>query len=185
MSKLRLKQLLFVWIVPLVALGLFGRQIYLQTSHNLSVWKGGGMGMFAGIGAPHHRFLKISVVDPIGQTIVVVRFNAKHQGLMGRLRAEPSDTNFQNLANSLKTTRWKVLPQTLLETRADSAGRISPASRRRSLMIVPEPANATARGWQPAEVRIEFWAISYDRSTKALGASLERTFKLPSSESAN
>ncbi len=86
MSKLQLKQLLLVWIVPLVAFGLFGRQIYLQTNHNLSVWKGGGMGMFAGIGAPHHRFLRISVVDPIGQKIVVVRFNNKHQRLIGRLR---------------------------------------------------------------------------------------------------
>lgn len=142
--------------------------------------------MFAGIGAPHHRFLKISVVDPIGQRIVVVRFTNQHQRLMGRLRTEPSDANFQNLANSLKTTRWKVLPQTLLERRADSLGRIAPGPARRSLLIVPGPANAAAKGWHPQEVKIEFWAISYDRSANTLGASLERTFTVPpASESPN
>ena len=34
--------------IPVIALAVAGRQLYLSTTDDLSTWKGGGMGMFAG-----------------------------------------------------------------------------------------------------------------------------------------
>ena len=178
MPDTRFKRLFVLAVIPCVALSLFARQVYLQYAHDLSVWKGGGMGMFAGIGAPHHRFLKITLEDPIGQRIVLVRFTGEHQRLISRLRSEPRDEHFRALATSLLETGWIVLSQTLLQTRFDSRGERIREPPRRSLSIAP--ATKPGQGWRPKAVEIAFWKITYDRATKTLGADLARTFSYPS-----
>lgn len=184
MARNRLRQLLIILAVPLLACVIYGRQVYLQIAHDLSVWKGGGMGMFAGIGAPHHRFLKIFLVDPLGQRIVTTRFTRAQSRLIAQVRAEPTDENFNRLLEALLTTRWKLLGQSLSGARLDSKGARIGVIRDLSPAIAPVSAQAPtaleiargAPGWQPKKVEIEFWKIGYEIDTKRLFATRAKTF---------
>jgi hypothetical protein len=49
MTRTKIMGTLFV---PVIALSVFANQLYRQAAHDLSAWKGGGMGMFASADAP-------------------------------------------------------------------------------------------------------------------------------------
>ncbi|MGI9382450.1 MAG: hypothetical protein ACR2PO_04795 [Methyloligellaceae bacterium] len=171
--------------VPALAFAVLARQVYLQLRHDLSVWKGGGMGMFAGIGAPHHRFLKVFLVDPLGQRIATVRFTQEQLRLAAQVRTEPTDGRFDRLARSLLTTKWKLLRERVSSFQVDSHGRRRNLRQPLSLSIAPA-AMRTPRslempgsqaGWQPQKVEIQFWQIGYDVKTKKLYATRRKTFQ--------
>ena len=173
------KTWLVILAVPAFACAVYARQVYLQVTHDLSVWKGGGMGMFAGIGAPHHRFLKIRVTDPLGQEIITTRLRPDQQRLMARVRSEPTESNFSRLAESLLTTQWTLRRETIAGHRIDSKGNQLGLQPRPHVLIVPaENTDRLALGgtWRPARVTIEYWKIGYDIETKKLFATHDRTF---------
>lgn len=173
------KTWLVILAVPVFACAVYARQVYLQVAHDLSVWKGGGMGMFAGIGAPHHRFVKIRVTDPLGQEIIVSRFRPDQQRFIARVRSEPTEANFSRLANSLLSSPWVLRRETIAGHRIDSRGNRLGLQPRPHVLIVP--ANGTDRqalggAWRPARVTIEYWKIGYDIAAKKLFATHDRTF---------
>lgn len=43
---------------------ILGRHIYLSGTHDLSTWKGGGRGMFAGVDGLQKVYTKIFLVNP-------------------------------------------------------------------------------------------------------------------------
>lgn len=185
MSRDRLKSMLILIAVPALACTVLARQVYLQISHDLSAWKGGGMGMFAGIGAPHDRFLKVFLVAPLGQRIATVRFTEAQLRLTAQARSEPTDERFDRLAQSLLTTKWKLLRERVSRFQVDTSGRRRGARQALSLSIAPAemrtPASLKMPGsqadWLPRKVEIQFWQVGYDVKTKTLYATRRRTFE--------
>ncbi len=76
--------------VPVVSLLVATRQIYLSNWHDLSTWKGGGMGMFAGADNTSTRYTKIYVVDPVGNRHPLTRFAPSHTQFLGRALNYPT-----------------------------------------------------------------------------------------------
>lgn len=61
-----------MFIAPLLFVGFFSHQVYLVVAYDLSVWKGGGMGMFSSPDHPSKRHLFMYVINESGQEKVVV-----------------------------------------------------------------------------------------------------------------
>ncbi len=187
MSSTKVKQLAILLAVPLLACAVFARQVYLQVAHDLSVWKGGGMGMFAGVGAPQHRFVKIFLTDPLGQRILTVRHAPEQVRLIAAVRAEPTQANLEELAGALLESRWILRRETIAGYRVDSRGRRIGLMPERHLSVVPAtaPTRSDERltpgngGWTPERVQIEFWEIGYDRDSKTLRATRAKAFEKP------
>lgn len=93
-----------VLIIPIVASLIFLNQIYRQHVHDLSVWKGGGMGMFAAMDRPRGaRFVKIYITDNNDIRMPVTAFDE----LTYRIQVEPSEKNLDRLLNKLINTQWR------------------------------------------------------------------------------
>jgi hypothetical protein len=160
-----------------LAILVFGWQVYMQFTRDLSIWKGGGMGMFAGIDAPRQRLLKIYLRDPLGQRILVNQFNSRQQRLITAARIEPTDVNFAALSENLLASRW-VLNREMVEvirvdqsgSRLDAPSDLRPAAAPANGGSAPSRQTNLGNVWYPSEVRIEFWKFGYDVDSSRLTA---------------
>ncbi len=159
------------------AILVFGGQVYMQVTRDLSVWKGGGMGMFAGIDAPRQRLLKIYLRDPLGQSILVNRFNARQRRLITAARIEPSDVNFTALSENLLASKWVLSRETVEIFRVDRSGsRLSGPPEIRPSAVPATSISTSLRQttlgnvWYASQIRIEFWKIGYDINSSLLTA---------------
>jgi len=97
-----------VLIIPLVATLVFINQIYRQHAHDLSVWKGGGMGMFGALDRPRvTRFVKIYITDNDNNRMPVTAFDE----LTYRIQVEPSERNLDRLLDKVVSTQWRYSHQ--------------------------------------------------------------------------
>ncbi len=167
--------------VPMLATLVFSWQIYMQFTRDLSVWKGGGMGMFAGIDAPRQRLLKIYLRDPLGQSMLVARFNSRQRRLITAARIEPTDANFAALSENLLASRWALNREMAEIVRVDQSGSRQSVPPELLPSAVPATGNSTSlrqttlgNVWYAPEVRIEFWKISYDGDSSLLTANLAK-----------
>ncbi|MGI9513706.1 MAG: hypothetical protein ACR2OL_12460, partial [Anderseniella sp.] len=56
--------------IPVLAVLVAGRQLYLSTYHDLSTWKGGGMGMFASADTLA-RYVRVFIEMPDKRRILI------------------------------------------------------------------------------------------------------------------
>jgi len=153
-----------VFIIPLIALLIFINQFYRQHAHNLSVWKGGGMGMFAALDRPSRsRFVKIFITNEQG-----VRFPLKETSMgIGELTyilaTEPTDKNINTLLQKVKSIRWFY-----------SDALLSVYSRHeQTKSLVTKLPQIKPFGNKPVDIKsikIETGQLVYDMSTKVLSA---------------
>jgi hypothetical protein len=96
------RQDLLLCVVPLIALIIYGYQLYRVAVFNLSPWKGGGMGMFSSIAAPANRFIKAySVVGGVRHPIEIPDLKEETA-----FRTEPTDRNSKKLKAVLSAIPW-------------------------------------------------------------------------------
>jgi hypothetical protein len=94
---------LSVFIIPVFAIAIVINQLYRQHTYNLSVWKGGGMGMFAALDRPRgNRFVKIYITDSNNNKLPIMGF---HEHVY-RINVEPSEKNFNALFDTISDTKW-------------------------------------------------------------------------------
>lgn len=172
-----IKHLVIFLAIPVLAGIVFGRQVYLQIFHDLSVWKGGGMGMFASVDAPRQRFLRIYIDDPLGQRILVDQFNSRQRRLISTTRTEPTNRNFDTLSEDLLSSTWVLRREMKQVYRINQYGLPLDEPPELRLAVTPATSQTTSprqitlgNAWYPAEVRIEYWKIDYDVIAKQLSA---------------
>ena len=71
-------------VVPIVALLVAARQVYLSRYHDLTTWKGGGMGMFAGADFSLNRYAKLFITDSNGQRQPLTELTREQTDLVKR-----------------------------------------------------------------------------------------------------
>ena len=109
-----------VLTIPIVATLIFLNQIYRQHAHDLSVWKGGGMGMFAALDRPRgSRFVKMYITDSENIRMPVTAFDE----LTYRVQVEPSEKNLDRLLSKMVNTQWRYSHQRtpMLERQQDGS----------------------------------------------------------------
>lgn len=164
-----------ILIVPVFAALVFARQVYLQHANGLSLWRGGGMGMFAGIGSPSHRFLKIYLTEGDLPPEPVTRLTRGQNVHYLRAVAEPTQANLAALGRAVADTSW-LRRDTDISRRMDSTGKIlGPMERQYKVLVADGPRAAGEDEAVPVSVRIEYWENAYDPATGRLSASLVKS----------
>src|SRR5947208_14266616 len=92
--------------VPLVALVIVGRQIYLSSHYGLSTWKGGGMGMFAAADELPNRYAKVFLIDADGNRNPLVQLSPDDFDVLNRALEYPTRENFLRAARMMAAENW-------------------------------------------------------------------------------
>ncbi|MBD5778789.1 hypothetical protein IEN85_04750 [Pelagicoccus sp. NFK12] len=99
MDQRRLK-----WAPILLLLGVALTQFYFSRTGELSVWKGGGFGMFSSYDDPGNRLLRVTLVTESGE-----RFPAAvslPRGQDAKLRTMPSRQRLRRVMEQFSTAEW-------------------------------------------------------------------------------
>ncbi len=161
--------------VPLIAILIAARQLYLHTTEDLSTWKGGGMGMFAAADNNLTRFAKIYLLLPDGQRQPLLRLTGPQEELKSQALFFPSERNIRSLANSIKATTWWASTDRIPLNVFDDNGQKTEGGTARYYDLYPaHPRTASEPlNWG---VEIEYWKGTYDPTTGDFAASFARTF---------
>jgi predicted DCC family thiol-disulfide oxidoreductase YuxK len=152
------RQNLLLLVVPLIALTVFGRQLYHVAMFNLSPWRGGGMGMFSTIAGPQNRFIKAYFL------VRGVRYPVAVPDLREGLSfiTEPTETNGEKLKATMSQSLW-TLAAVNESTQKPIIQSISPGALERSGRVA----------LRPVVIHLELWQFSYEPSTRTV-----RTLKI-------
>ena len=93
-------------VVPIVALLVAARQVYLSRYHDLTTWKGGGMGMFAGADFSLNRYAKLFITDSNGQRQPLTELTREQTDLVKRALNYPVRRNFLLVAKAIASRDW-------------------------------------------------------------------------------
>ena len=171
-----LSRLIMLCAVPAIALAVAARQLYLSTTDDLSTWKGGGMGMFAG-SELNTRYAKIYLMFPDGHRQPLLRLTDKQEELKAQALNYPNDRNLQALAESIKATTWWASTTRVPFNVFDENGeKVRDGTEQLYDLYAAHPRTAS----EPAQfgVEIEYWKGTYDLKTKEYVSALVRTYKL-------
>ena len=164
-----LSKLVATLFVPVIALTVFANQLYRQAAHDLSAWKGGGMGMFASADAPAYRFAR-AIAQTGGQTIHLDCFAPDLEDLLTSATHEPSKQNLSELARAVLAKAWYLHGPAAAP--APSPAAAMRFQRAPNVRYCPYP-RAGGLGDQPVRfdsVRIAVYKLTYDRATNTLSA---------------
>jgi len=158
--------------MPAVAICILVAQVSSQWLFDLTQWKGGGMGMFSTLDRPTNRFTKVTIeVD--GQRHRLTDYGKRHDVLDLRLRILPTDTSFQNFADSILRTQWYLSNDLSEPLSIGSDGKVLetfPAVRTIKAQDTHARLQDSIESFRPQRVTIELWNLAYDRPTGALTA---------------
>ncbi len=171
-----LERWVMLCVIPAIALTVSARQLYLSVMDDLSTWKGGGMGMFAGSEALT-RFAKVYLTFPDGRRHPLLRLTDKQEELKAQVLNYPSERNLRALANSIRaTTWWASTTRVPLNVFGRDGQKIRDGTEQLYDLYAAHPRTAS----EPAEFRveIEYWKATYDPKTREYIGVLARTFKL-------
>jgi len=163
-------------IVPMVAVLIFAAQVYRQYAYDLTVWKGGGMGMFASIDGPSTRLIKVFLIAPDGTLRPIATLPTDLKQRADRAVVEPAESNLRSLASAVNQRHWvltgmdEVPPPPGIPGEGSgvvSSPRIGPAAR--SSPLSPIAFTGT---------RIEFIKIGFDITSFAITAERALVFEL-------
>jgi len=179
---MRIRQFLLFAFIPLIAIAVAARQLYLSKTDTLSTWKGGGMGMFASADSTETRFLRIWMGPPGGEEHVIDGLTNIQRKINSEGLWYPSRARFEPLARSLKTSNFRGLGTGLPIMKADPTGKeLSQTGRTLRLLKATGPRPSTdPLGWG---VRIEYWRMRYDPTTRRAKLQLIETYNYPADDS--
>ena len=133
------RQNLLLCVVPLVALTIYGHQLFRVSEFSLSRWKGGGMGMFSSISSPRNRIIKAYfLVNGVRRPIAISGSRE-----VVAFKAEPTESNSKKLKGALSGMQRPILQS------------ISPAKLERNGRAAIHPEG----------IHLELWQFSYERGT--------------------
>jgi len=161
--------------IPVVALLVAGRQVYLSRYHDLSTWKGGGMGMFAGADLWLNRYTKIFIVDSSGQRQPLSDFTADQADLLRRALNYPVRQNFLIAAKAIGRHDWIPRGERRQVSLTDSNGRKIGTTGESLYWIAPFGIRAPGEKWK-WKLEIEYWKVSYNPLTRRAHTTLAETF---------
>ena len=161
--------------VPVVALGIVGRQIYLSSHYGLSTWKGGGMGMFAAADELSNRYAKLFLVDSDGNRDPLVQLSPEDFDLLNRALEYPTRKNFLRAARKIAQENWIPAYQRRPVLDVNIDGNPIGASAKSYRVMVPSEIRSD-REKKGTSMEIQFWKLSYDPHTRHIRASLAETF---------
>jgi hypothetical protein len=161
--------------VPVIAILIAARQLYLHNVHDLSTWKGGGMGMFAAADSTSTRYAKIYLLFPDGRRQPLLRLTDEQEVLRRQALFFPNESNFRALANSIKATTWWASTGQVPLNVFDQNGQKLHDGTSQHYDLYPAHAR-TASEQANWSIEIEYWKATYDVTTRAFTAALARTF---------
>jgi len=161
--------------IPIVALLVAGRQIYLNRYHDLTTWKGGGMGMFAGADATLNRYAKVFITDPRGQRQPLTELTPDESDLVKRALNYPVRRNFLIAARAIATMDWIAKRQRMPVALIDSQGKTVGTANESYYLMMPFGTRPRSEKWEWS-IQIEYWKLSYDPRTRRAHALLAETF---------
>lgn len=161
--------------VPLVSLGLLGRQIYLSRYYELSTWKGGGMGMFAAADELPNRYAKIFLIDASGDQDPLVQLSPENTEILNRALEYPTRGNFLRAARKIATANWIPAYQRRPVLIVDNNGEPVRTDAKSFRVMVPSSLQSD-REEKKSRMEIQFWKIRYDPITRRLYSTLAETF---------
>lgn len=162
--------------VPVVATAVYCNQLYQHATAELTLWKGGGMGMFAGLDSPNMRFVRVYVTERDGERLPVQAFSFREQRLIEQLKSQPNDETFRRLAASVRSSDWYISRWSVEARRVSNEGELSPGPTLQT--VRRHDALDDTQDTEPldvAGVQIEYWRIRYDGQTSEFYATLERS----------
>jgi len=161
--------------MPIVALLVAARQVYLNRYHDLTTWKGGGMGMFAGADFSLNRYAKLFVVNPKGERQPLTNLTPEQTDLVRRALNYPVRRNFLVVAKAIAERDWirkgERNPVVLLDSRGKKAG-VAPDSY---YSMAPFGLRPRGDKWN-WDLQIEYWKLSYNPVTRRARSVLAETF---------
>jgi hypothetical protein len=162
--------------VPLVALTVGLRQLYLSKVHELSTWKGGGMGMFADADGPVTRFTKIYIELPDGQRQPLTKLTPVQEQLLSEALWYPIWQNFRSLASSIRRTNWVAPDQVTPVPVINAEGKRVGVSDKSYYTLYPtgERPPTDVPDWILA---IEYWKASFDPTSRIMRATIITTLR--------
>jgi hypothetical protein len=162
-------------VIPVIAILVAARQLYLNRTEDLSTWKGGGMGMFAAADNTLARYAKVYLLFPGGQRQPLLRLTPAQEQLMQQALWFPCERNFRTLADSIKATTWWASTDKVPLNVFDKVGnRVRDGSESYHDLYPAHPRTASEPlSWG---LEIEYWKTTYDPETGGLRANLARTF---------
>ena len=166
-----------VLAIPLAATVIAARQHILNRTQDLSVWKGGGMGMFAAE-EKVNRYTKVYIVTPDGNRHPVVQLTEHQYELLSALQNNPSNKNFLRLAENIRRTWW-------VSSKGKFPFRI--VDKNGKLVSVQPGKHLYLRAGSPRvedykldwKLVIEFWKGTYDLASQLVRVNLVKTFTYP------
>lgn len=161
--------------VPIVALLVAARQVYLSRYHDLSTWKGGGMGMFAGADLWLNRYTKIYIVDPGGQRQPLSDFTTEQADLIRRALNYPIRQNFLIAAKAIATHDWIPRGERRQVSLVDLHGNRIGTTGESLYWIAPFGIRPPGKDWK-WQLEIEYWQVSYNPLTRRAHSDLAKTF---------
>ncbi len=161
--------------IPIVALLVAGRQVYLNRYHDLTTWKGGGMGMFAGADSSLNRYAKVFIADPRGERQPLTELTPDQSDLVKRALNYPVRRNFLVAARAIATLDWIAKRQRMPVALIDSKGKNVGTAAESYYLMMPFGTRPREEKWK-WDIQIEYWKLSYDPGTRRAYAVLAETF---------
>ncbi len=154
-----------ILIVPVVAVLIAGRQHVLQRTDDLTIWKGGGMGMFASADTIT-RFAKLYLVTPDGTRYPLISPTAELIDMQQRFLNYPTRAQFERFERAVKAYNWVGAEEKMRHIVFDPQGR-ELASRPGVYNVLrpggPREEKVEDVTWR---LRLEYWKIAYDPETR-------------------
>jgi hypothetical protein len=164
-----------ILLIPVVALVVAGTQLYLSTHHDLTTWKGGGMGMFAGADGALNRYAKTFMADGRGKRQPLTQLPPEQTKLINRALNFPTRQNFRLAARAIATTDWVAARERIPVASVDAFGKNAGTTSDSYYMMVPFGPRPPDEKWK-WDVQIEYWKMSYDPQTRHAHTVLAETF---------
>lgn len=150
--------------------------MYLSTYHDLSTWKGGGMGMFASADTLA-RYVRVFIEMPDKQRILINKLTPEQNDLLLNTMYYPSERNLNTLGASLRQTNFSASREPNQVTRFDQSGKALGASST-SYIVASARDDSPAAAELDLPIIVELWEFSYDPEGRLLKTSPKRTVKL-------
>lgn len=161
--------------IPTVALLVAARQVYLSNHRDLSTWKGGGMGMFAGADGRLNRYTKVFIADGHGKRQPLTQLTSEQMKLINRALNYPVRENFLIAAKEVATLDWVSARQRMPVARINASGQTAGTAQESYYMMVPFGRRPREEKWE-WDIQIEYWKLSYDPVTRRAHVVLAETF---------
>lgn len=172
----RMKFLLLICIVPLLATIIAARQFYLSKYHGLSTWKGGGMGMFASADSLRTRNARIFIVLENGDKVAIDKLSKDLQDMLENALYYPTDSNFKALGEALRSATYHGEDNKRQIGKRDGHGKYLGASGR-TYYVADARSDQGASGMPGVwGLQIEYWTAKYDPVTRIFTMSMQKSF---------